>query len=155
MNRYRISEGARLWAALVFMNGSLAAAPNVKNVDCGTHSLGQVIAKADPGDMLLVIGTCRERVVITTDRITIDGQGTAVIDGAGPGGGELAATILIDGARGVTLRGLTIRNGPSAIFGQSGSAFKVQGTTIQDNAEAGIIVAEASEAEITDCTITH
>jgi Periplasmic copper-binding protein (NosD) len=153
--QHRVNRGAHVGVGLVLLAGTLSAVPNVKNVDCRTHSLGEVIAKADPGDTLQVTGTCRERVVVTTDRLTIDGQGTAVIDGGGPGGGELSATILIDGARGFTVRGFTIRNGANAILGQSNSAFKVQGTTIQDNAEAGIIVAEASEAEITDCSITH
>ena len=30
------------------------------------------------GDVFFVFGTCRERVVITTDQITLDGQGQAV-----------------------------------------------------------------------------
>src|SRR5262244_3044068 len=124
--QHRVNRGPHVGVGLFLLAGTLSAAPNVKNVDCRTHSLGEVIAKADPGDTLQVTGTCRERVVVTTDRLTIDGQGTAVIDGGGPSGGELSATVLIDGARGVTLRGLTIRNGPTAVSGQANSAFKVQ-----------------------------
>ena len=44
-------------------------------------------------------------MTITTDRLTLDGGGRAVIDG----GGQVAVTV--DGARGITLVGFTVRNG--------------------------------------------
>ncbi|MGH8055979.1 MAG: hypothetical protein ACREOH_01890 [Candidatus Entotheonellia bacterium] len=53
-------------------------------VNCGTGgALGPVLKKAKPGDTIRVTGTCDETVTITTDRLTLDGQGTTVIDGGG------------------------------------------------------------------------
>jgi nitrous oxidase accessory protein NosD len=129
-SRNSINRGARLCHALLVGVGTLLAAPNVRNVECPKHSLADAVAKADPGDTLLVTGVCHERVVITTDRLIIDGQGTAVIDGGGPGGGEFSAAILIDGAQGITVRGFTIRNSSNGILGQSNAAFKVQNTRL-------------------------
>ena len=154
-SRNSINSDVRLCAALVVGVGTLLAAPNVRNVDCPRQSLGDAVAKADPGDTLRVTGICHERVVITTDRLTIDGQGTAVIDGGGSGGGEFSAAILIDGARGITVRGFTVHNSSNGILGQSNAAFKVQNTRVQDNALEGIFVLDASNAEISDCTISH
>ena len=70
-SRNSINSGVRLCAALAVGVGTLLAAPNVRNVDCPKQSLGDAVAKADPGDTLLVTGICHERVVITTDRLTI------------------------------------------------------------------------------------
>src|SRR5215467_14635692 len=134
----RIYNGVRLCAALVVCVRTLLAAPDVRNVDCPKQSLGDAVGKADPGDTLRVTGICHERVVITTDRLTIDGQGAAVIDGGGSGGGEFSAAILIDGAQGVTVRGFTVHNSSNGILGKSNAGFKVQNTRIQDNAREGI-----------------
>src|SRR5262245_39544759 len=150
-----IKSGVRLCAALVVVAGTWFAAPNVRNVDCPRQSLSDAVAKADSGDTLRVTGICHERVVITTDRLTIDGQGTAVIDGGGDSGGEFSAAILIDGAQGVTVRGFTVHNSSNGILGQSNAGFKVQNTRIQDNAREGIFALDASNAEISDCTISH
>ena len=53
-------------------------------VDCGAgQTIGRALKHAQPGDSIVVTGTCRERVVITTDRITLAGLGAAVVDGGG------------------------------------------------------------------------
>src|SRR5215831_11324620 len=154
-SRNSINSDVRLCAALVVGVGTLLAAPNVRNVDCPRQSLGDAVAKADPGDTIRVTGTCHERIVITTDHLTIDGQGTAVIDGGGGGGGEFSAAIIIDGAQGIAVRGFTVHNSSNGILGQSNAAFTVQNTRIHDNVRAGIFALNASSAEINDCTITR
>src|SRR5215470_14221587 len=69
-SRNSINSDVRLCAALVVGVGTLLAAPTVRNVDCPRQSLGDAVAKADPGDTLRVTGTCHERIVITTDHLT-------------------------------------------------------------------------------------
>ena len=72
----------------------------------------EALKKAKPGDTLQVTGTCHERVTITTDRLTLDGDGSAVLDGGGGGPTEFEGVVTIDGVQGVTLMGFTVQNGP-------------------------------------------
>jgi hypothetical protein len=135
---------------------SLAGADStVKKVECDKgQALTEALKQAKPGDTLQVTGTCQERVTITTDRLTLDGGGSAVLDGGGGGPTEFEGVVTIDGARGVTLTGFTIQHGPGeGILGQHGAAFTVQQTTVQNNAASGIAVADGSTADLTDCTI--
>ncbi len=74
--------------------------------------LGRAIRNAQPGDTLIVIGTCEEAITIDQGPLTIDGRGTAVIAGThfNPGASEFNGLVTIDGAQGVILRGLTVRD---------------------------------------------
>jgi hypothetical protein len=100
-----------------------------------------------------VSGVCRERIVITTDRITLDGQGSAVLDGGGGGPAELSGAVAVDGAKGVTIVGFTIQNSPGeGILGQRAASFTVRNTVVQDNPGTGIAVGDGSAAELIDVT---
>src|SRR5215211_4746020 len=58
----------------------------VKNIECDKgQTLTDALKKAKPSNTLQVTGTCQERVTITTDRLTLDGGGSAVLDGGGGG----------------------------------------------------------------------
>jgi hypothetical protein len=161
---------ARMWVGVVVvgllgvlgLSGSLerdigvaGADAAVKKVKCDQgQTLTDALKKAKPGDTLQVTGTCHERVTITTDRLTLDGDGSAVLDGAGGGPTEFEGVVTIDGVQGVTLTGFTVQNGPGeGILGIHGAAFAVQQTTVQQNAASGIAVADGSTADLTDCTI--
>jgi nitrous oxidase accessory protein NosD len=105
-------------AALVFFfAGPLASAANILKVDCSKRSLDDAISKADPGDTLQVTGACRERIVVTIDRLTLDGQRAATLHGGGSSGGSFSGAIVIEGARGVTVRGFTIQNSSIGVLG--------------------------------------
>jgi hypothetical protein len=135
--------------------GMAGADSPVKKVKCDKgQTLTEALRKAKPDDTLQVTGTCQERVTITTDRLTLDGGGNAVLDGDGPGPTEFEGVVTIDGVQGVTLTGFTIQNGPGeGILGIHGAAFAVQQTIVQQNATTGIAVADGSTADLTDCTI--
>jgi len=125
----------------------------VVNCDRG-ENIAEVLARAEPGDTIRVTGTCFERVSIKTDRITLDGQGAATLDGGGGPASEFDGVVTIDGASGVTIQGFTVQNGPGeGILGTHGAAFSVRNTTVQDNGFTGVAVAEGSTAELTDCSI--
>ena len=79
------------------------------NCDAG-QTIGRALQRAKPGDRLAVRGTCREKVIVSTDRVTLDGQGSAILDGGGGAPTELTGLVTIDGARGVTITGFTIQN---------------------------------------------
>lgn len=71
--------------SMVLALAALAVAPTSAatiTVDCGTGaSIGPAIGKLTPGDVLLVLGTCRENVLIPSEinGVTVDGQGKATI----------------------------------------------------------------------------
>src|SRR4029453_2620260 len=67
---------------------------------------------------------------------------------------EFDGVVIIDGATGVALTGLTIQNGPgNGILGRRGAAFTVRNTAIQDNTVTGIVVSDNSTFELTDSAI--
>jgi hypothetical protein len=167
-----VSLAAALWlTAWSFGGASLAAAQTSAddddarirvNCDAG-QTIGRALQRARPGTTIQVRGTCRERVVITTDRITLDGEGSAVLDG---GGGQLTsaavqdpefdALIIVDGVTGVTIVGFSIQNGSgNGILGTHSAAFAVSKTTVQHNAITGLVVSDNSTVELSDSTLQH
>ena len=136
--------------------GVAGADSAVKKVKCDKgQTLTEALRKAKPGDTLQVTGTCHERVTITTDRLTLDGGGSAVLDGGGGSPTEFfEAVVTIDGVQGVTLMGFTIQNGPSqGILGVGGAAFVVRDTTVQNNGRAGIFLNNNASAELIDVEV--
>src|SRR5262249_26693607 len=138
----------------VVTGGAMAA---VKDVDCNNgQKLDNALDKANPGDTLRVQGGCHERETIATDPNTLLGEGDAGRDGGGVPGGCFAGVVRIEGAQGVVLNGLTIRNGGSnGVVGQSGAAFAVRNSNVQDNKLTGIAVADGSTAEVSDSTLRN
>ncbi len=117
-------------------------------------TITKALENANPGDTIQVTGTCKERVTITTDRLTLDGQGSAILDGGGgfKANAVFEGVVTIDGARGVTITGFTIQHGPDGITCKRGAACLIRNTILQDNADEGLQVSENSTAELTDCT---
>jgi hypothetical protein len=153
--RYRFP----ILAALSFVAWGVASAQTTREVDCDQDSLKSALSASGSGDTLRIAGTCRDPITINIDRFTLDGQGTAVFDGGFPGGcpagcgGETAA-IVIDGARGVIVRGFTIRNNiAGGILGLKNASFSVQNTKVESN-YFGVGVQDSSHAEFVDCEIT-
>ena len=56
----------------------------IVNCDQG-DTLAHALQQAQPGATIRVTGICHEAVAMTTDRVTLDGEGTAILDGGGPG----------------------------------------------------------------------
>ena len=152
--RLQILLASGLGYLVLFAGCALAA---MKDVDCNKgQKLETALDKADPGDTLRVQGVCHERVTITTDRITLLGEGLAVLDGGSVPGGSFSGVVEIEGTQGVVLNGLTIRNGGgNGVIGQSGAAFAVRYSNVQDNKLTGIVVADGSTAEVSDCTMRN
>ncbi len=106
-----------LIAVMVMAVASPALAGTMKvNCDKG-GTITKALENAKRGDTIQVTGTCKERVTITTDRLTLDGQGSAILDGGGgfKANAVFERVITIDGARGVTITGFTVQHGPDGI----------------------------------------
>jgi len=145
----------KLLIPVVVMAVASPALARTLKVNCNTGgTITKALEKAKPFDTIQVTGTCKERFTITTDRLTLDGQGSAILDG---GGGFHAnaifeGVITIDGARGVTVTGFTVRHGPDGITCKRSAACLVRNSILQDNADEGLQVSENSTAEVTDST---
>ena len=99
-------------------------------MDCASgETIQAAMAQAQPGDTIMISGTCNEAVVVNIDGITLDGQGSAVIDGMNAD----TAALLIKGRRNVTVRGLTVQNGLNNIkIVETGAAW-LKDVTVQNS----------------------
>lgn len=123
-----------------------AAESATVTVDCDAGgTIGAALGGLKPGDILVVSGTCREHVVIPAEvaRITLDGQGKATIQGAGPA----ADTILVLG-KNITIKGFTLTGGRDGIHLSGPAAVVIDGNIIQNNRGVGINIIEHSYARI-------
>ncbi|MDH4192399.1 MAG: right-handed parallel beta-helix repeat-containing protein, partial [Betaproteobacteria bacterium] len=131
-----------------------AAMADTKRYNCGDrhrHTLQRAIDALDPGDTLIVRGTCYENVMIGERHrnIVIDGQGAAVIDGSG---NPNAATVSVRG-RSVAIKGFTIIGGRHGVQYANGGTGLVDGNQIRYAANHGVGVFNNSFATIVNNTI--
>jgi nitrous oxidase accessory protein NosD len=85
MDRRTHMSTRRWWLAIVVLllaSTPLLAENHQVNCDHG-EKLAKALKEAKPGETSQVSGTCQEAVTIITDRITLDGSGSAIIDGGG------------------------------------------------------------------------
>ena len=74
----------RAFLGLAVLAAASPAVAAIRNVDCTKgETITTALTDAVPGDTIRVTGTCRERITITTDRLTLDGQDRTILDGGG------------------------------------------------------------------------
>lgn len=156
------------WAFLWLLPSTAQAQVKKRTCKPGVpgQTLEQFLHELNPGDTLLLSGTCNENVVIGLNRIIIDGQGTATISGVNPnshfivdvrGGGVTLKGLTITGAgeNGIhvtgraTIDGNTIHNTGSDGIGIHTNGFaQIINNLIQDNPRHGVVVAGNANAHI-------
>ena len=130
------------------------------NVDCGNPSAKvktinsglSLLGDTRPA-ILLISGTCHENVVISgLDRVTLQGNPTATIDG---GSDPIVGTVEIFDSQDVSLVNLTITAGGEGVgcFGQS--LCRLTQVTVQNSLADGVGVAGRSHAQIVDTSIRN
>ncbi len=128
-------------------------------VDCSSGTIADAMSQAQSGDTITITGTCNEAVVVGKDGITLDGGGSAVIDGAGIDRWAVDVT----GRQRVTIKGLTVQNGHDAgIMITESSGVWLQDVTVRNarrhqdyDAEGhGIFVGHSSSAVLTGTIVT-
>lgn len=120
--------------------------------------LKKAVAHAKPGDTILVSGTCQERVTIKVGPLTIDGGGSATIDGTGvpPDTPEFNGVLTVDGAHGVRIRRITIQNGAGqGILGLHGASIVIQNTAVEGFNPGPAISLSNSSAELINVTLQN
>jgi len=127
-------------------------------VRCGAgQSVRDALRRAERGATIHIHGTCRERVLVTQP-VTLDGGGSAVIDGAGltlpplPGvDPELDGLIVAVGVRNVNIVGVTVRNGASGgILALHGASLVLRNVMAQNNAMVGFGIGDNSTVQAID-----
>jgi parallel beta-helix repeat protein len=141
-------------AAFLWSSASAARAQSgTHTLNCGPQkTIGEAIRTLKPGDTLLVSGTCNENVEIGEEvhRITLDGQGTATVNG------DSSANAISVRGTGITIRGFVITGGaPQGIAVTDGGSAVIDGNTIQNADRNGITVFRNSSADIINNTIQN
>ena len=110
-------------------------------VDCSSETIADAMSQAQPGDTIAITGTCNETVMVDKDGITLNGGGTAIIDG----GGADAPVIAVYGQQNVVIRGLTVQKGQQGVLADRGAAVWLEDVTAQNNG-SGIAIRGNSSA---------
>ena len=135
-----------LIALCLLAQGSPVLAANP--LDCSKESLAAAVAGAREKDAVIPFtGVCAGPIVITTDGLTLQGVGTAVIDG----GGQDA--VVVAGASRVSLIGVEVRNGLNGILAVNGAHLSLTGVDVHDNGSSGISLQTGSSGLLSDVVI--
>lgn len=150
-----INKNHFLFAVVLWLVPLLAEAATL-TVDCNAgEKVQQKIALAKPGDTVLVSGTCSENVSVPSEvvRITLDGQGKAVIQAPG----TTADAIFIRGKE-ITVKGFSLTGGRDGIHlsgAAAGASAVIDGNTIQRTGRYGIHVDSGSVGRIVNNRIEN
>lgn len=138
------------------------------HVQCGGGStpIADALASAPDGGVLVIVidGVCAENVVIQRDRVTLAGAGPLVSDAVIQGPERNRPGVHINGARGVTIVGLTVRRGQTSPIGRDSTgehgiqvtnsgAVKIVRSEVSEHHDNGISVEQNSDAVVVDSTI--
>ena len=140
----------RMNAILDVLTQKFNETPQTIVVDCNAgNTLGQALQQVEEGATIRISGTCLETVTVDRSGLTLDGQGSAILDGSGAS----LPVITVAGARGVTITNLTVQNGSLGILGLGGSDVRLLGVTVQNTVHEGIRFEQTSSGFLSDCTV--
>jgi parallel beta-helix repeat protein len=145
---------------LALAAGSVEADPVNVNVNCG---LGQKISNAvnnnqGPGVVLTVFVTggtqCNDNITITHDDVTIKGDPALALTSLVVNGlDHTKPTILIDGARRVTIDKLIVTTGKPGILATRGASVTLSNCRVLSNATFGVVSTFNSTTWIHTCNV--
>ena len=140
-------------------NALSASSGETRMVDCDAgETIMAAMDQAQPGDTIMVAGTCNENVVVDKDGITLAGEGqdSTVINGDNID----ASVIAVLGHQNVTIKDLTVQNGLVGIHLGRGAAAWLENVTAKDSRSKdghasgfGILIANSSDAILTGSVV--
>ena len=135
----------------VFVSAALGVSAEKRNsVDCSKKPLADAVRDVTDANVTISFtGVCTGPVVVAIDGLTLQGVGTAVIDG----GGENAVTIA--GASRIALIDIDVTNGGNGIVVRDGAHVTLSGVTSHHNSGSGIVFRNASTGTLTDVVASN
>jgi len=130
--------------ALVFGTG--AALAEKRPLDCSKRSLAKAVQKSEDRTIRFT-GICEGPIVIRTDNVSLLGMGTAIIDGNGQD------AVTVEGANGVSLTNIEVRNGTNGILGLNGAHVSLTDIHVHDNQALGISLQTGSSADLVGVSV--
>jgi hypothetical protein len=119
-------------------------------LDCSKKSLAEAVQDVTANHLLVTFtGVCEGPIVVTIDGLTLQGVGTAVIDG----GGEDAVTIT--GASRVSLIDLEVTNGRNGVIANHGAYITLSGVNAHHNTQTGIAFQTGAGGVLSDVSATN
>lgn len=108
----KVARGAAVCVLLAA--GSVRADTWIVQPNEGPRTIGEALARAAPGDTIVVRGGVHSGPITVTKPVRLVGEAGAIIDGGGQG------TVLRLAAPGIHVRGLTIRNSGNLLANEDG-----------------------------------
>ena len=136
----------RAWIASIgVLAGAVVAYAENAPLDCSKKSLADAVREVSAKDLTISFTrVCAGPIVVAIDGLTLQGVGTAIIDG----GGSDAVTVA--GANRVSLIDLEVTNGQRGIFARDGAHISVIGVSVHGNSGSGIVFVTSSTGNLSD-----
>ncbi len=138
-----------LGSLVMIAAGAAAAFADQPPLDCYRKSLAKAVANAHTDDVIKFTGVCSGPVVIRVDGLSLQGVGTAVIDGASQD------AVTVDGAHMVSLANIEVRNGVNGIIAVNGGHISLKNVNVHDNLVFGISLQTSSSALLSGVSISR
>lgn len=136
-----------IFLALSLGFGSGTALADKRPLDCSKRSLAKNVEKAEDTTISFT-GICDGPIVIRSDGVSLVGVGTAIIDGNGQD------AVTVNGANGVSLTNIEVRNGANGILGLNGAHISLADINAHDNQAFGISLQTGSSADLTGVSVS-
>ena len=127
--------------------GAGAALADKRPLDCSKRSLTKTLEEAEDRTISFT-GICNGPIVIRSDGVSLMGVGTAIIEGNGQD------AVTVEGANGVSLTNIEVRNGANGILGLNGAHISLTDIRVHDNQAFGISLQTGSSADLVEVSVS-
>ena len=119
-------------------------------LDCSKKSLAEAVSDVSGTNRIISFtGVCAGPIVIAADGLTLQGVGTAIIDG----GGQDAVTTV--GAGRVFLVDFEVTNGANGVVARNGAHVSLSGVNSHGNSASGLVLQTASSAVLSGVSLSN
>ena len=119
-------------------------------LDCSKKSLAEAVSDvSETNRTISFTGVCAGPIVIAADGLTLQGVGTAIIDG----GGQDAVTTV--GAGRVFLVDFEVTNGANGVVARNGAHVSLSGVNSHGNSASGLVLQTASSAVLSGVSLSN